>query len=317
MLTFKHETFIRQAIEGVLNQETDFEYELIIANDNSPDSTDDLVNEIIATHPKAYRINYYRNTENMGVMPNSNKALEMMQGQYFAACEGDDYWIDRQKLQKQVDFLDNNPECSICFHNTRIEYFEEGNSPYLLNEEIEKDVFTLDDLIGEDEIWFMATASLMIRTSAMLPLPNWLSQSKSGDIPLIILAARQGNIKYLPDVMAVYRKHAGGVSLTDHKDDEVFLRNRIFMYSKLNAETGKKYNRLFRRNIARYYFMLLKSRQFEGHYFKKLPVAFKYLELTFPDVPHGRELLRDHIFPPFIKLAYASLKKALGLWKEN
>ncbi len=309
MLTYRHEKFLKQSVQAVLNQETDFEFELILANDNSPDNTDAVVEEIKQSHPKAYRLNYYRNTTNLGVMKNSRKALEMVKGDYFATCESDDYWCDSQKLQKQVDFLESHSDYAICFHNARIEYFEDfGNkeSDYLRNSLQENDVlnpwdtfktFTLADLIGEDEIWFMATASLMFRSKAFFPFPDWLEHSRSGDIPMLILAARKGKIGYLPDVMAVYRKHAGGVSLTDHKDDEVVLRNRIFMYNELNRETGYRYRQIFNRNIARYYFMLLHAKQYKDTYFKKWPIILKYIQLTFPSVPRLKELVRDAVLP--------------------
>lgn len=326
MLTYRHEKFLKQSVEAVLDQQTYFEFELILANDNSPDNTDQVVEEIKENHPKAYRLKYYRNPQNLGVMKNSRKALEMVQGQYFATCESDDYWCDQLKLQRQVDFLDSHPDYSICFHNARIEYFEDfGNKEAdylrdnlheddLLNAWKEERTFGIEDLIGEDEIWFMATASLMIRSSAFFPFPDWLEHSKSGDIPILILSARNGKIGYLPDVMAVYRKHAGGASLTDHKDDEVFLRNRIFMYRELNKATDFRFNQLFKRNIARYYFMLLSSRQYQGHFFRKWKVIFSYINLTFPEIPHKKEIVRDHMLPFSVLQLFRKLKgvKAQG-----
>ncbi len=316
MLTYRHENFLKQAVEAVLNQKTNFDFELIVANDNSPDNTNTIMLEIIEQYPEA-NIVYFKNDTNIGIMPNSKKALDLAKGKYLALCEGDDYWTTEHKLQRQVEFLEQNPDFAICFHNTRIEFFERDDTPYLLNENLERDVFTLDDLIGEDEIWFMATASVMIRHAAYGKTPDWLVKSKSGDIPMLILAARYGKIKYLPDVMAVYRKHSLGTSLTDHKDDEAFLRNRIYMYDKLKNATDKKYNTLFERNIARYYFMLLSAKQFRGKYLKGLPVVLKYVKLTYPRVPKLKELIRDHIIPPFFLLIFRSIKGLLGVLPEK
>lgn len=329
MLTYRHAKFLKQSVEAVLNQQTNFEFELILANDNSPDNTDEVVEEIRQSHAQAHRLRYYRNPENMGVMRNSRKALEMVRGEYFATCESDDYWNDPLKLQKQVDFLDSHIDHSICFHNARIEYFEdfgdkesdflrsELQEDDLLNPWKEQKTFTIHDLIGEDEIWFMATASLMIRSKAFFPFPDWLEKSKSGDIPILILSAQNGKIGYLPEVMAVYRKHAGGASLTDNKKDVGFLRNRIFMYQELNKATGYRFKKSFQRNIARYYFMLLSATQYENHYFKKLGATIRYVLLTFPKVPRKKELIRDYLFPTSFLRVYAGFKKALGLWKED
>ncbi len=317
MITYKHEEFIKESIESILSQKTDFDFELIIGNDKSPDNTDEIVKDLIANHPQGARIRYYRNEVNLGVMPNSFKALSMIRGTYFAACEGDDYWIDAYKLQKQVDFMEGNPQSAICFTNTRIEYFDKVTPSYLLNENIEKDVFVTEDLIGEEEIWFMGTASLMFRMQTLLPLPQWLQYSRSGDIPLIILASRFGTINYLPFVGAVYRKHAGGVSLTDYKDDEGFLRNRIFMYSKLNEDTNYKFNKILRRNIATYYFQLLNSKQYRGKYFNKIPIFVKYVFLTFPNIPHFGLILKEHFTPMWIRNISRSFKRILGIIPKN
>ena len=313
MITYKHAAFIQQAVESILNQETDFEVELIIAEDKSPDNTKEIVSSIIGSHPKGHTIRYFRNEQNLGIMPNSKKALDMVRGEYIATCEGDDYWTDPLKLKKQVEFLDHNPSFAICFHNTRIEYFEGNLLPYLLNENIEKDVFTINDMIGEDEIWFMGTASLMIRSVAFGKTPDWLTKSKSGDIPIIILAARNGDIKYLPDVMAVYRKHEGGSSNTDFKDDETFLNNRIYMYSMLNEATDFKYDTLFKRNIARYVRMLIYAKQYVNNYPKRLWFSIKYIGMTFPKVIHLKEVIRDGVMPPFFINLSRKVKKTMGL----
>lgn len=313
MITYNHELFIEESLLSILNQETAFEYEVIVGNDGSTDNTDKLVQEILQSHPKAYRVRYYNNNPNMGVTTNSKKALDMVRGKYMALCEGDDFWIDDLKLQKQVDFLEENDDFAICFHNTRVDFFDKNVPSYYVNENIEKDVFTLDDMIGEDEIWFMATASLMIRSLAYGKTPDWFLRSKSGDIPIIILAARYGKIKYLSDVMAVYRKNLASFSHTDSHEDKYFLWNRIFMYNKLNEETGFKFNKRFKRNIARYYFMLLNSKQYKARYFRNFPIAFKYLQLTFPDIPHLKLLLRDHLIPPFVMSFVRGVKKAFGL----
>lgn len=313
MITYNHELFIEESLLSILNQETSFEYEIIVGNDRSTDKTDDVIQNILKNHPKAYRVRYYNNNPNLGVTPNSKKALDMVEGKYMALCEGDDFWIDEQKLQKQVDFLELNEDFAICFHNTRVDFFDQKAPSYYVNENIEKDVFTLDDMIGEDEIWFTATASLMIRSSAYGKTPDWFLTSKSGDIPIIILAARNGKIKYLPDVMAVYRKNLASFSHTDSHEDKSFLWNRVFMYEKLNAETGFKYNKRLKRNIARYYYMLLNSVQYRNRYFRNFPIIFKYILLTFPNVPNLKLLIRDHMLPPFVMGGFRSIKKAFGL----
>ena len=108
MITYGHENYIEQAIKGVLMQECDFQYELIIANDCSPDNTDRIVQKIIDNTNNADRIKYVRHTVNKGMTANFLWTLQQASGKYIAICEGDDYWTDPLKLQKQVDLLEVN-----------------------------------------------------------------------------------------------------------------------------------------------------------------------------------------------------------------
>ncbi|WP_222165298.1 glycosyltransferase family 2 protein [Edaphocola aurantiacus] len=116
MITYGHEHYIRQAIEGVLMQECNFKINLIIAEDHSPDNTAAVVKEIISSHPRGHWIEYTRHESNKGMMPNFVWALKQATGKYIAICEGDDYWTDPYKLQKQVDFLDENEDFVLCSH---------------------------------------------------------------------------------------------------------------------------------------------------------------------------------------------------------
>ena len=124
MLTYGHEKFIQQSIEGVFQQKTNFIVELIIANDNSPDETDDIVKSVISNAPSNIQINYKRHSTNLGMMRNFIWALKEAKGKYVAICEGDDYWTDKKKLQVQKDFLESNPEYVICY--TDVEAFNEN-----------------------------------------------------------------------------------------------------------------------------------------------------------------------------------------------
>ena len=110
MITYNHEAYIQQAIEGVLMQECDFKVELIIADDNSPDNTEVVVKKILSEHSKASWIKYTKHNANKGMNSNFIWATKQCKGKYIAICEGDDYWTDSNKLQKQVDFLEKNKD---------------------------------------------------------------------------------------------------------------------------------------------------------------------------------------------------------------
>ncbi len=211
MITYNHEKFIAEAIEGVLMQETSFEYELIIANDNSPDNTYVVVKKYIDSHPKGYRIKYFKHEKNIGMMPNALFVLDKCKGTYIANCEGDDYWTDTYKLQKQVDFLEANPDFSICSTNAYMIY--EQNSF-----QIDFNNVIFDKSVKSHEIYgnqflkgnCITTLTTVYRNNIKL-YPEWLHKVPIGDWCLHILNSQYGRIWFMEDITAVYRTHSGGV----------------------------------------------------------------------------------------------------------
>ena len=127
-ITYGHEKYITQTLDGILMQDYPGEIEFIIANDNSPDSTDERVKNYFNEKPTPanFDLKYTKHDTNKGMMPNFIWALEQATGEYIALCEGDDYWTDPLKLQKQVDFLGQNREYILTFHPVKI-LKEDGN----------------------------------------------------------------------------------------------------------------------------------------------------------------------------------------------
>ena len=125
MITYNHERFIAQAIESVLMQQTDFAVELVIGEDCSTDGTREIVRAYGERYPE--RVHPLLHEHNLGLKGHNNfvATLKACRGQYIALLEGDDYWTDPHKLQKQVDFLDGHPEYVGCFHNA-MEVFDDG-----------------------------------------------------------------------------------------------------------------------------------------------------------------------------------------------
>lgn len=249
MITYKHEQFIAKAIEGVLMQKCDFEVELIIADDCSPDKTEEKVFQIIKNHPKNSWIKYTKHKTNKGMISNFNWALNQCKGKYIALCEGDDYWTDPLKLQKQVDFLEANQEYVMCGHKTE-QLFEGENTEigYLNN-------YQAGDFAPHNiwHNWMFATASLVF-SSCILKFPEYLIFSKhkhmlQGDIFLIITALELGKIYGLPDTMAIYRKHEGSVT-ADGSSPPTARMMKMLRYINLIA---KVYNGKYKSESNAYY----------------------------------------------------------------
>lgn len=201
MITYGHEEYIEESINRILEQNFNESIEFIISNDCSPDNTDDIIREILRVHPKGYLIKYIKHNENKGAIPNFVWTLSQAKGKYIALCEGDDYWTDPLKLQKQVDFLENNPDYSIVFHKVREVNISGQSTDTIIDSPEQEETYDLKYLATGN---FIHTPSVVFKKS-LNEIPEWLKSAPIGDYPLHMLNAQFGLIKYLPEEMAVYR----------------------------------------------------------------------------------------------------------------
>ena len=196
MITYGHEKYIEEAIQGVLMQECDFEIELIVANDLSPDYTDRVVKRIIAEHPKGSCIKYTCHEHNLGMISNFNWSLNQTTGTYIAICEGDDYWTDPLKLQKQVDFLEKNPDFDLVCTNY---YSDEiGNSAR------KEQVITMFDILKNSAIGTVTT----MFTKRILDLYSKEKQDPTlsmADFQFWLFIGKKSRIYRLGDNTSYYR----------------------------------------------------------------------------------------------------------------
>lgn len=225
MITFKHEKYIKQAIEGILMQESNFEFELIIADDCSPDNSSQIIDEIIRNHPNGNKIKYFRHKKNVGMQANGIFVINECKGKYISFCEGDDYWTDALKLQKQVDFLEANPDYVICYHKVKVLQNGVLKEDTITHEVAE--TTTIKDLAKGN---YIHTCSVVCKNNLFDKLPEYFHKSPVGDYFLHMLNARYGKIKFLDEYMGVYRIHEASVwsSMTQIKREQIwveFLKN--------------------------------------------------------------------------------------------
>ncbi len=210
-ITYNHEPYIRQCLEGFVMQKANFRFEAIVHDDASTDGTADIIREYAEKYPDIIKPIY--ETENQySKHDGSIRRImdEHMHGKYIAICEGDDYWTDPLKLQKQVDFLEAHPDYSLCFHNATVHY-EKGDKTDQVFADYETGEFTRKQLC---ENWLAPTASFVYRKNILeSELYNIVSISKKlmyGDLPLIICASYYGKIWGFNETMSIYRKQPGG-----------------------------------------------------------------------------------------------------------
>lgn len=233
MITYNHESFIAQAIEGFLIQKTNFQTRLIIGEDGSKDNTRAICIEYQSKYPE--RIILLPDEGNLGMNINFMRTLKACTAKYVAICEGDDYWTDSLKLQKQVDFLEQNTKYVACFGNTQ--YL--CDNPELNGKNQSSNPsrsYIQSDIVKENHVF---TLTVLFRNSNLKFAPKF-AKLKIGDWPLWVMVLNEGDMYYFDEVWGKYRVHAGGVY------SGISLKKRYLnlidaqMY--INEITHQKYN---------------------------------------------------------------------------
>ena len=265
---YNHEKYIAQMLDGALMQQTTFPFEIVIGDDASTDRTQEIIREYIERYPG--RIRAFLHKENQGPkepreFAGRNNVLALLKacrGEYVAICEGDDYWTDPLKLQKQVDFLDANPDFAICHHNVEVIY-EDGSPSHLFNNPDQKLVSTIEDIL-EDK-WFMATASWLYRNHFLSnDFADWHAKAAAGDWAVVIQLAAHGKIGYLPETMGIYRKHSAGLSNVHAQTNIRFWKNRKEMFENVNKWLAFRYDQTIQETVSKYSAYLSKAEKIGG-----------------------------------------------------
>lgn len=205
MITYNHEPYIAQAIEGVLRQETNFPIELVIGEDCSTDRTREIVMEYQKRHPDIIRV--ITSDQNVGMHKNNKRTIKACRGKYLTFCEGDDYWHHTKKLQMQVDYLEAHPEVVLVAH--RAHKVDLNNNIRTAFPPAQPAYLRPRDIIVKGG-GFFATNSMMLKRSLLQELPDWFCTFPVGDVPLINLAIQRGKVGFVNEIMSAYRKNVPG-----------------------------------------------------------------------------------------------------------
>ena len=238
MLVYNHELYINEAIEGVWKQKTNFDIELVISNDASTDNSHKKILAATQNLPVNITLKYFNHKDNLGMIGNVEFSLKQCTGKYMAMCEGDDYWIDPFKLQRQVDFLDANPQYNLITGNVR-QYIQNTNSFIEPTKSVD---FTFDykDMIVKNQC---STCTTLIR-NFILREPNFkLIADRGSDSQLWLRAlGKKGKGKFLAHTFAVYRRHDTSSTGIRNARADSFEKSDAFMQRKIaKAEFWNNY----------------------------------------------------------------------------
>lgn len=218
IIAYNHEKFIQKCLVGALNQEHDFEYEIVIGEDKSPDKTLELCKKFQQENPNLIRL--IERDQNLGMLGNWLETLQACEGEYIAICEGDDYWIDNKKLQKQISFLEKHPEYSLCGTKTK-RLDEKGN--FGENSAKKYGEIVLDDVLWQNQF---GTCTVVLRRSCLElpPFKNYY-QFFGPDWQMWCSLLEKGAGYNLEDLTAIYNEHSAGAS--SGRNREKILKNKL------------------------------------------------------------------------------------------
>lgn len=315
-ITYNHGKFIRQALEGFVNQKTNFDYEVLIHDDASTDDTQSVIKEFSQKYPDIIKpILQTENQFSKGIDVDRVYNFPRISGEYVAMCEGDDYWTDENKLQKQVDFLDSHHDYNICFHPVKVIWEDNESKTKIYPSPFRrfyKTTLTLSDLLKRT---FIQTNSVVYRWQLKGHEDLLPDNVLPGDYFIHLLNAKDGKIGFLPEVMSVYRKHDGGVWKGYGISDEWFLKYAMQNISFYDAlEKQFKINRSGEKRFLseQYISVLLKYKKFEDllKFAEKFPAEYeKALKISYKEQSYFEK--KKLFFKKYIYKMRSGFKKYL------
>lgn len=247
-ITYNHERYISYALDSFISQITDFDFEIIVADDASVDGNQEIIKKYQRRHPD--KIQTILRKENVGFVINWIDAINKCRGHYIAICEGDDYWIDPFKLQKQVKYLDANPDFGMVYsdielhiekscknYESRIAYFEK------LRKENRNDLI-FGDLLTSNKIYTLSVCvrAELLKNAVMFPSKKWFLF----DYYYWLCVSSVSKVHYLDYKTAAYRIHSAGVT----NDPQILMKARKYaiLYGMFYAIKKNKNNSFFKHN---------------------------------------------------------------------
>ncbi|HVM87585.1 MAG TPA: glycosyltransferase [Puia sp.] len=239
--------YIEHCLQSILQQKTNFGYEIIVGDDLSTDDTRTICLDYARKYPDIIRLSF--NERNEGLIKNWNRTFNQAKGKYIAIIDGDDYFCSNEKLQKQFDAMEADAGAVLCFHNVK-----EIHKDASLDTEtkFENRIYTCKDFMKG---WFVRTSSIFFRNNILPdPMPDWVFDFPNRlDSIMPVMLNEKGHTIFINETLSVWRKHNAGTSNLFKIDVLGNLQTILALYSQLNIYTQKKYNGEVQQHISTLY----------------------------------------------------------------
>jgi len=287
VLTYNHERFIAKALESILNQEIDFKLQIIVADDGSQDETNNIVADFTKRFPDSFSL--IGEATNQGVRRNIFNCISEIKGEYIAILDGDDFWSDKEKLKKQVDFLDQNQDFNGVFHDAEIIHVDSAQEQlfnkkkYYSQSYVYKDEIHPTDLVSRSMI--LPSSSALLRSSVLATVDKSLLVDNYSMLwKLTCFAIKRSKFHFINEPMSVYHNHSKGIS---KGDNDKFHLSHILFFEKLLQDDYYKYTRYdVYRAMVNEYKILLDSKDSK---LNKRKLFWKYVKCEFQKIRYYRK----------------------------
>lgn len=244
--TYNQSRYIRECLEGIVMQQTNFKFEAVVHDDASTDDTPNIIREFERKYPDIIKPIYEEENQYSKKDGSLERILDShTHGKYVALCEGDDYWTDPEKLQRQFDMMEEHPDWSCCFHK-HSDLLPSGRILEMIPQKIASS-YTVDDIINFQD-GLIATASMFYRNMFLQKeeKPEFWAKCDIGDIPTKLYLASKGPIGFIDRNMCVYRRRAAGSWTLNQSSLKIRFTHDIRiqkMYYRYNKYTKGKYSK--------------------------------------------------------------------------
>jgi glycosyltransferase involved in cell wall biosynthesis len=308
MISYNQEHYIEQSLMSALNQETSFHYEIVIGDDCSNDKTGDIIRHIQSEFPDIITI--LPRPKNLGPFYNALDTQKQCKGEYVAFLEGDDYWTNKNKLQKQVEYLDEHPEYVLCFSNA-FEFYEDGTNrePVIEGPPKIKKYYTLIDVLEGN---FIPTATVVYRNGIIKSYPDWFTELEQCDWSLYVMLAKSGDIGYLPEILAARRAHQGGLWFGANHNNH--LKSRIKSLRTFDKHLNYQYTEKIQRIVEGYTFKLALALESQGEMAESMSILLSNLSCVlsrYVSKVDVFKLLLKYCLPTRIKTIFGKRRRFL------